>query len=278
MDHLIPGSTIERRLEVSNKTSTARRVDLYPSAAEIKGNKFLFSEGRASNELTEWISITPTGETLPSRKASEAMVTIKVPKTAGPGERYAVLWAENSAPPDARHNIGAVARVGVRIYLDIATGPEFCDFTIDKLTITRDKGGRPKALARVRNTGKRALDLMGTLSLTDGPGAMSAGPYSATPGTTLPPNGHGTVEVPLSPSLPEGRWKATLRLESGTVKRQVVMKLTLPKPGATTEASFLDPTGFGLWSGIVVILGFAVLVAGVIRIRRQAPSRPDRME
>lgn len=269
VDHLKPGTTIRRRVEISNKSSVGRRMKLYSSAAVITKNRFTFAEGRVANELTDWTSVDRPKLNLAPRAKSQARVTIRVPKTAAPGERYAVLWAESSMSPDAKHNIGSVTRVGVRIYLDIETGPEFCDFRIDRITATRGADGRPGVIARVRNTGRRALDLQGELNLTEGPGAMSAGPYPVTPGTTLPPGGTGTVTVALDAQLPNGPWKATLHLESGTVKRQVAARLTFPEAGATSEATFLQSSGFGTWSGIVLALACGALTVGVIRFRRR---------
>jgi hypothetical protein len=269
VDHLMPGTTIRRRVEISNKTPVRRHMKLYPSAAAIRNNRFTFAEGHAANELTDWTSVDRPEQNLAPRSVSQARVTIRIPKTAAPGERYAVLWAESASPPDAKHNVGSITRVGVRIYLDIETGPEFCDFTIDKITATRSSDGRPGVVARVRNTGRRALDLEGKLNLTHGPGAMSAGPYQVTPGTTLPPGGSGVVTVALDSHLPEGPWKATLDLQSGPVKRQVVARLTFPKPGAASEATLLKSSGFGPWPGIVLALVCGALIVGVIQFRRR---------
>lgn len=268
VDHVKPGTTISRRVELSNKTQEKRHMELYPAAAAIKKDTFTFGDGHASNELASWTSVDHPKQELAPWAVSQARVTIKVPKTAAPGERYAVLWAENRTPPDAQHNIGSITRVGVRIYLDVEIGAEYCDFKIKKLTAVRDKAGRPSVVASVRNTGKRALDLSGKLNLTNGPGAMSAGPYQVTPGTTLPPGESGNVVVPLDSHLPNGPWTATLHLESGTVKRQVEVKMTLPRPGAMSEATFVGSSGIGLGAGIALVLGGALTV-GVIWFRRR---------
>src|SRR5690242_8321092 len=45
IDHLAPGTTIERSVEVSNTTAAPMRVELYSAAASIMGGKFVGAEG-----------------------------------------------------------------------------------------------------------------------------------------------------------------------------------------------------------------------------------------
>ena len=47
---------------------------------------------------------------------------IDVPVDASAGERYAVVWAEVSAPASAAGGVTLVNRVGVRVYLSVAPG------------------------------------------------------------------------------------------------------------------------------------------------------------
>lgn len=228
VDHLKPGTTIKRKVEISNKSSAPRRIDLYAAAAGIEDNAFAFAPMRTANELTRWTRVTPPSARLDPNSGAEAEITISVPRTARAGERYAVVWAESRVAPDATRNIGSVTRVGVRIYLDVGPGGEpVSDFAIEKMTGTRDKQGRPSVSAAVRNLGRRAVDLSGTLGLRDGPGGITAGPFRAAAGITLAPYGKGTVTVPLEPRLPDGPWKAALTLQSGTVQRTSTATVTL---------------------------------------------------
>src|SRR5438067_258369 len=71
------------------------------------------------------------------------------------------------------------------------------DFTIDSLQAVRGKDGTPAVLAKVHNTGARALDMRGSLQLSDGPAGLSAGPFDAQLGTTLAPGDTAPVVVPL---------------------------------------------------------------------------------
>lgn len=220
VDHLKPGTTIKRAIEISNKSSAARRIDLYAAAASIENNGFTFAAKRTPNELTQWTRVDPPFAILGPHSKAKAEIAINVSRTAQAGERYAVVWAENRVAADATHNIGSITRVGLRIYLDIGPGGEpLADFKIEKMRGARDQQGRPSITAAVRNLGGRAVDLNGTLDLRDGPGGISADPFRVASAITLAPNGTGAVTVPLDPGLPDGPWKATLRLRSGTVER-----------------------------------------------------------
>ncbi|GGT44556.1 hypothetical protein GCM10010271_55750 [Streptomyces kurssanovii] len=276
VDHLKPGTTIQRRFEVSNETGVPRRVSLYPAAAKIAENRFTFAEGRASNELSEWTRVDPPVLRLAPQEKAEARVTIKVPETAAPGERYAVVWAESGTPPDATHNIGSVTRVGTRVYLDIGDSGEYADFKIHKLVTLRSEDGRPSVLAHVRNTGRRALDLKGKLHLSHGPDGLEAGGHPVTEGTTLPPGGAGTVRVDLGRRLPAGPWTARLHLESGLVKRSFTSRLTFPEPGGTALAWLGDLSDRKFWYGTAGLVSTGVGAVGVLFVLRRRGSAPSR--
>ena len=185
-----------------------------------------------------------------------------MPDTATQGERYAVVWAESGDPPDARHNIGSIMRVGTRVYLDINNSGEYADFRINKIVALRDKRGLPSIVAHVHNTGKRALDLRGKVSLSDGPGGLSAKAHPITEGVTLPPGGTGTVRADgLDRSLPAGPWTAHLHLESGTVQHDLSARLTFPKPGGASAAWILIKSNRAIWYGAA---GFLLTATGGI--------------
>jgi hypothetical protein len=259
VDHLKPGTVIERRFEVANKSDTRREVRLYPGAAKIAHNRFTFAEGRTPNELTRWTRVKPSVLTLRPWEKADAKVTIKVPVTARPGERYAVVWAESGTPPNATHNVGSIMRVGTRVYLDVSDSGEYADFRIKKIVALRSRDGRPSVVAHVHNTGKRALDLRGKLHLSDGPGALDAGAHPVTEGTTLPPGGSGTVRVDgLDRSLPAGPWTARLTLESGMVRHSLSARLTFPKPGGMSAAWIMDSSSRPYWyagAGLLALSG-----------------------
>ena len=274
VDHLKPGTVINRRIEVTNSSDSPMRVALYSAAASINNGKFAFADGRASNELSTWTSTAPRGLSLAPHTSSMATVTVAVPDKASAGERYAVVWAEvsSAASPDG---VNQVSRVGVRLYLLVGPGGgPSTDFTIDTLTTQRTAGGNPIVLAQVHNTGGRALDLTGDLRLSDGPGGMSAGPFDVELGTTLPPGGTGTVTVALDDQVPDGPWKARIRLQSGLVERLAKATISFP-PSAGMAAAVpteVDLLPVAIAAGLV--LSMTGLTVVLLRRRRTAHARP----
>ncbi|RAG81982.1 hypothetical protein DN069_30115 [Streptacidiphilus pinicola] len=259
VDHLAPGSTIERRVEVTNESPTPMHVDVYAAAATIGQGKFTFAPQRTPNELTGWTSFDTTALELQASETASVRTTIHVPKDAAAGERYGVIWAQTDMgrDMDPSHNLTVLGRVGVRMYVDVGSGGEPpSDFKIERLYAARASDGREEVRAQIRNTGRRALDIRGTLSLSDGPDGLRAGPFSATPGTTLAPGDRAQAVVPLDARLPDGPWTVELTLKSGLVEHTERATLTFPtfdKAGAVAASV----TG----QGHVPILVAAVLSA-----------------
>jgi hypothetical protein len=269
VDHLRPGITIKRRVEVSNISSKKLHVELYAAAAGIAKHRFTFAPGRTPNELSTWVSLDHPSVDVPPYGKRTARVVIRVPPSASRGERYGVVWAEAGARPDAKHNVGVVNRVGIPIYLDIGHGGEPpSDMRIDQLTPARAKNGRPQLLAHVRNTGGRALSMSGTLSLSDGPAGLRAGPYEAALGVTLLPRDSAPVVFTLDKRLPNGPWTAHLTLRSGMVRRTVSTRVTFPTAGIGAPIRLaLSKRGYVI---SLLAAGLAVTVLLVVLRRRRS--------
>jgi hypothetical protein len=229
IDHVDPGTSFERRIEVSTTADSPMPVELYAAAAEIEDGTFTGAEGRTPNYLSTWISITPTSIDIPAEGVATAVVNIDVPFDAAPGERYAVVWVEARSPVDAQGGVALVSRVGIRVYLSVGPGgPPAADFVIESLTTDRSTTGIPIVTATVRNTGGRALDLSGSLTLRNGPGGLEAGPFPAQLGITLGIGGTAPVTIELDPRLPSGPWDAELTLASGLDERTIFDVITFP--------------------------------------------------
>lgn len=242
VDHLAPGTTINRRVEVANHTTEVQEVELYAGAARIDEGEFGFGEGRAGNELTSWTRVVPEHLSLLPDAKGTATVTIAVPADASEGERYGVVWAEMRAVATAEEGIGAVNRVGVRMYLSVGPGGEPpTDFEITDIEGRRDTEGNPIVAAIVRNIGGRAVDLSGELQLTDGPGGLSAGPVSTEGGTTLTKGEEGPVLFVLDPALPNGPWQAKVTMRSGATIRDATGTVTFPEErGGVSQGELND--------------------------------------
>ena len=273
IDHLQPGATIERRVEVSNTTATPQDVQLYAAAAGVRKGEFTFGVGRAANDLSAWTSVSPSSLQIPAGGKKLATVRVSVPKGTTDGERYAVVWAQPPAAKAPDGGIRTVNRVGIRMYLSVGEGKEpASDFEVSAITASRTKGGAPRVTATVRNTGGRALDLEGTLSLADGPGGSSAGPYPADAGTTLGIDDTEPVTIDLDKDLPNGPWLATVTLRSGTTIREAKARITFPAAGHAAPAVRPEATGGGSsWLVPVVALAVVLLlvVAGAFAIARR---------
>ena len=280
VDHLAPGTVIQRRVEVSNTTASTEHVVLYSAAARIAKGSFLGAAGHSTNQLSRWTSISPGTADVPPGGLMTATVTITVPPNAPPGEQYGVIWAEARATPEAGGVI-EVNRVGIRLYLSVGPGgAPAADFTIESLTAQRSPDGRPVVLATVHNTGGRALDMNGTLKLLDGPSGLTAGPFPATLGTTLAIGDTEPVTIALDKDLPAGPWDARITLKSGLLERSARATITFPKAGAGTPVeTSTRPVWLYLFLGglILLLLGIGARIA-VLRRRRHRPpiiARPS---
>ncbi len=280
IDSVKPGATFTRTFQVCNGTKEPLPVELYPDSATIQAGSFVLTEGRGTNELTSWMSVTPTALIVPSGKAVVAVVRFTVPDDASAGEQYGGIVAES---PAIGGGIAVGGRVGIRVYLDVAIGgaPKN-DFTIDSLQAVRGKDGTPAVLAKVHNTGARALDMRGSLQLSDGPAGLSAGPFDAKLGTTLAPGDTVPVVVPLDKAIRGGPWKAVISMKSGLLERRAEAPVTFPDAADTVapevaakdlplykDKGVVFPVAIAI-VGLVVLLVLAVLLRLLLATRRKA--------
>lgn len=234
IDSVKPGTTFSRTFQVCNGTHHALRVSLYPDAATIAKGVFSLAPEHGQNELTHWITVSPGSLRIESGTAAVATMAFHVPIDATKGERYAGVLAD--APAVSDNGVAVRGRVGIRVYLDVrAGGAPKSDFTVDSLQAVRGADGTPGVLAQVHNTGARALDMRGTLSLSDGPGGLSAGPFDARLGTTLKPGDTAPVLVPLNKAIRGGPWHAVIDMKSGVLERKAQGQVTFPDAPSSSE-------------------------------------------
>lgn len=272
IDHVAPGTVIERRVEVSNGTDELATVTVYPAAAQIGDGNFVGEPEDTPNELSGWIAVSPPAPELAPGEKAEVDVEIDVPADATVGEHYGVIWAEVTDAPEGG-GVTAVTRVGIRIYLSVGEGgvpPSH--FTIGELTASRTPDGLPIVEATVTNTGERALDMTAQVSLSDGPGGVLAGPFTANPVTTLGIGESAPVNVELDRLLPHGPWRAEVTVTSGLEERTVEAELTFPAPGETSEATVDEgvPPTIVFAAAIIAALGAAIVAVAIVRKRSRA--------
>ena len=273
IDHLKSGQVINRRVEIANNTNDTLQTAVYPAAATLAKGSFVGAAGRGANDLSRWTSATPG--TLPLRAHEKAfvMVTIQVPSRTEPGERYGVVWAQTTSKP-GKGGITQTSRVGIRVYLSVGTGeaPK-SDFTIVSMAPGRNPDRVPTVTALVRNTGRRALDLSGSLSLSDGPAGLSGGPFPAKLGTTLAIGDTEPVLIILDDRLPAGPWTAKLTLRSGVTSRTAQAILTFPPTVGQSPAVPVDHFTVTWWMIVLAVAGVLLLTLLILIMRLIHRSR-----
>ncbi|GLZ58562.1 MULTISPECIES: COG1361 family protein [Micromonospora] len=256
VDHLKPGATINRRVEVQNTSTETQKIEFYAGAASVENNAFTVPEGRTGNELSGWIRLRTAAMRLDPGERRPVQVEITVPEKASKGERYAAIWAQVTSAADVAGNVTQIHRVGIRVYLDVGPGGEPpTDFRIEGLAAEPGTGEFPVVTAKVTNTGERALDMTGTLSLTRT--AVQAGPFKVTNGVTILPGQSGQVRIEVNQTLPAGTWDVHATLASGTVQRTATGKIVLPVAAPMTVSASSAPS----WL-VYLVGGIALLVLG----------------
>jgi hypothetical protein len=272
IDHLNPGTTIHRRVQIANLTPSAARVTVYPDAATISGGYFVGDVGETRSYLTTWITLSRPSVSLAPHARAMVTVTIQVPRTASPGNLYGVIWAQESSLGKTSKGVNLIEtnRVGIRIYLNVGPGgPSPVNFDITSIRGTRSARGQFMVVAQVRNTGGQAIDATGTLKLTNGPGGLSAGPYQE-PGVTLAPGQSEPIKVVLDKQMPNGSWRAQIDLTSGITQRTAV---------ATIDFYPARPNHRYLILAVILLI-VLLLLAGLAvwftrRNRRSSPTTSD---
>jgi hypothetical protein len=121
-------------------------------------------------------------------------------------------------------------------------------------------------LAAVQNTGGRALDLVGALELSAGPGGVRAGPFAASLGTTLAIGDAGSVTILLDRTLPDGPWDAAVTLRSGLLERRAGATISFPDAGAAPPVAITPPgpssPGLALVAELALVLAIGGGMAG----------------
>ncbi|GAA3421947.1 peptidase [Streptosporangium vulgare] len=280
IDHLAPGSVIHRRVEVFNTTGSPKQLSIYTAAAQIRDRKFQFAADHTANELSTWTTLDRHEVILAPQGRSAVTATISVPDDAAPGERYAMIWAETAKAAPPAGGVAQINRVGIRLYLDVGRGnPPASDFTIDSLTAQRSPTGQQIVLAQVHNTGGRALDLSGDLKLTSSSGSLhhSAGPFKVETGTTLAPGDVGPVTVALTEQVPDGPWRARMRLESGLTKRTAEATIQFPATGtAQAVKAEMDTDSYLVLALVIgVLAALAAITFLLIQRKRRSHREPS---
>src|ERR1700722_6417904 len=140
VDALAPGTTIHRRMEVSNTTTSELQVAIYPAAATISQGSFVGAPGRTVDDLSTWTTVSRPVMDFPAGSTATDTITVAIPATASPGERYAVVWAEVRSAKTGG-TIELINRAGIRMYVYVGGTNPATSFTVNTVTGQRDPGG-----------------------------------------------------------------------------------------------------------------------------------------
>jgi hypothetical protein len=274
IDHLNPGTTIRRRVQIANLSASAAHITVFPDAATIRGGYFIGDVGQTPSDLTTWITMSRHSLSLAPHARAMVTVTIQVPPTASPGNLYGVIWAQETSLGKTSSGINLIEanRVGIRVYLSVGPGgPPPVNFDITSITATRTAHGQPLVRAQVRNTGGQAIDATGSLKLTDGPGGLTAGPYQET-GVTLAPGQSESIKVVLNKQVPNGPWHAQIDMTSGITHRSAEATIDF-SPSAGTNRLYLI-----LAALLIVLVLLAGLAVWLIRRNRRSSPTPGQRD
>ncbi len=258
VDNLTPGTTIHRRIEVSNTTRSELRVAVYPAAATISQGSFVGAPAHTADDLSTWTTVSRPVIDVPAGGTAVDAITVAIPATASPGDRYAVVWAEVRSAKSGG-TVELINRAGIRMYVYTGGTNPATSFTVNTLTGQRNSGNHAVVRALVHNTGGLAVDLTGTLIMSSVTGALTAGPYPAQLGTTLAPGQSEPVWFTLTSQMTDGPWNATVTLHSGLSQQAFRARITFPRRPGTGPPAAARPVGGGL--GFVKILAGAILIA-----------------
>lgn len=272
IDFLHPGVVIHRRILILNQEPQPTRFAVYPDAARITHGAFVGDAGQTRSELTGWITVQHAQVRLAPQASTLDMVTVRVSRSATTGEHYGIIWVQQTARvrSAAGAEIREVARVGIRIYLAVGHGFPPTKFVIISLTGHRSARGQPFLVAKVHNTGQRAVDISGELRLTDGPSGIKAGPFQEQQVVTLAPGQYGNLIFVPSKLLPDGPWHAAVLLVSGLNTSTAQYTIQFGRQNMSSVARF----SWLIWAfGIVIALVAAVLVRRGRRAGQPAHTR-----
>jgi hypothetical protein len=103
------------------------------------------------------------------------------------------------------------------------------------------------------------------MRLSGGPGGLSAGPFSASLGTTLAIGATEPIAIVLDKQIPDGPWHALVTLRSGLLQRTARATITFPATGAPSSPYLII-------AGLVILLLMGILIAlHMCRRHKQPP-------
>jgi len=120
VNQVTASSSVTQGFVVSNTSNAPMQVSIYPGAATNASGVFIASSVGVTNDLTSWVTVSPTSVLLPAHSHIEAHMTLAVPSGVASGERFGVIWAATNSS-SAGSGISSTNRVGIRMYIPVET-------------------------------------------------------------------------------------------------------------------------------------------------------------
>ncbi|MGW8333503.1 WxL protein peptidoglycan domain-containing protein [Streptomyces sp. NPDC055897] len=265
-----PGTTLDDKVTVANKTSAPLTFRLYGADAyntERDGGFAVRTEKEKQTGVGAWAKPARSSVTVPARSSVTVPFTLAVPPDAEPGDHVGALVAldDRVAPgpaADGKVAVGIQQAVGARIYLRVG-GPTVPALAVEHVTLSQHRPVLPGA-GESRTDITYTLHNRGNVTLNPAVRLSATGLF----GRTL--LGRGLTKVP-SELLPGERvtlteaWHGSPQLDWGDVELTATAKGVSGSGGA----SFLALP----WLPLAILLAAAAAFAGHRVLRRRAAAR-----
>lgn len=221
-----PGQTLSWTIHATNIGSQTRtfyviRRDI--SSISSEGNPvFAEAGGKTGFELSSWINITKEGIEIPAGATKDIPFSVVVPKDAGPGGHFGVIFLATSAERPKETGAGIGYQVGTIISLRVSGAiteeAQIREFRTDRTIYDKPE---VKFITRVENLGNVVLKPRGPLEITDWWGKKVASLNMNDDAAAVLPKSARTFAVSwLGEGLVFGRYQAVMTLTYGDDGKQ----------------------------------------------------------
>lgn len=291
-----PGSRIAGAVRLSNRGDAAGTTDVYSvDAATGRTSGAVYLTNRKPVGYGRWMHLHKTHVSLPAGGTAVVAFTIRVPRSAHPGQYDAGVFVNTSsqtvraqrAQAPTKHQAAAVVHVrtveGVAYLVDVP-GKRAPHFTVSHV-YAGSEGATQYLYLRLRNSGNALAKPTGSITISSVNGARRE-PISFAMDTFLP---HTQIDYPvaLDQALLPGDYTAAVEIDYAGMKaletlpvhvsQKVIDKIVsrthttegLPQPAPPVAAkSGVSMTLLYLLGGAVLVL-LAAVAAMFVRLRRR---------
>jgi hypothetical protein len=263
------------------------------------GNFLSLAQGQDLSPFTArgWLQADPAVLHLSAHESREITITIRVPKDAGEGTRYAILQI-NGKPSSGDGNVGVGVTLGLSVLVTIANTSLYRTAELDGLAVELPLGA-PLALSAVlKNTGDTHFGsppyAVTTAATVQPIGASTlATARSTMTGNSVVPTFGRRVDLSLKPVSPlaDGRYHVEMesRMQDGTLLARAALDFQVsnnaiaeataaPSVGLPQSGGGID--GMTLALGLLVGAALAAIVFALLGRRRRGPrgKPPSRVD